>query len=66
MPREEVEAAFGPPDTIKFTSTLVGSLEQTWEYMFQQWPLSLFFDDEGLLADWFANGVDHSLYVSTD
>lgn len=66
MTREEVQAVFGPPDTIEFTSTFVGNLEQRWEYVFQQWPMDLFFDEEGVLAAWFANGVDHSLYVGTN
>lgn len=66
MTREEVQAGFGPPDTIELTSTIVGNLEQTWEYRFQQWTIQLFFDEGGLLRDWFANGVDHSLYVGTN
>jgi len=62
MTMDEVQEAFGPPNKVEHMSTIVGKLDENWDYHFQppEWGIYLQFKD-GNLWHWIANGYDYSI-----
>lgn len=62
MTMNQVQEAFGPPSRVEHLSTIVGKLDENWDYDFQPpgWSIYLQFED-AKLWHWIANDYDYTI-----